>query len=129
MKKKPTINTYSCEVCQERIVTEDIDEGTTPASLTCPVCNADMHSAKYNCDQKQEAFYFWFSPDSPLQLKRQVKWELQWMGAKGIMKLEMALVLQQKHVAKGGLLLAPSRQVIKRWELATPNKGITKEKP
>jgi len=123
-EQKRTINRYTCIVCQENILTEDLDEGTTPSSLTCPVCNGDMHSCKYNCDQKQEAFYFWFKPTSSLQLKRQVKWEIKWMGAKGLMKLEMALRIQQSHVAKGGLLLAPSRKVIERWKLDNQGRRI-----
>jgi len=124
MTDKPynKVNRYTCVICDKQIVTEDLDEGTTPAQLTCPVCNGDMVSCQYNCSQKLEASYFWFRPESPLQLKRQVKWELRWMDAKGLMKLDMALTIQQQHVDKGGLLLGPSRQVIDRWKLQTPNK-------
>ncbi len=109
-----TINTYTCTVCDERIVTQDMDNGATPSSIICPVCNAEMESAYYRCDQKLEPGYFWFKPNQQ-QIKPQVKWELKWADLKKEIKLKQALQIQQEHLDKGGLVLAPSKQIIKEW--------------
>lgn len=62
-------NVYVCQECGGKIVTLDLDEGTTPFMLRCRSgrkkgCNGTMQSSFYQVDQTLPVDYVWFAPDS-----------------------------------------------------------------
>jgi hypothetical protein len=59
------INTYTCQTCERKIVTVNVDEGTTPMMLGCRApgrCAGTMVSAGYRCDQSLTPTHEWYRP-------------------------------------------------------------------
>lgn len=90
MEKEGMINRYTCDGCKKTIVTILVDDGVTPAFLSCKFdCNlaARMGSHWYRTEQKIHLLepnqYEWYKPDS----------------LKGLHPNE------REHVKQGGLLL------------------------
>ena len=108
------INTHVCDSCGKGFKTEMVDIGVTPASLTCHSCNGDAWSMFFDCPQNVQPDYYWFKPTDK-QLRSQVEWELDWMGAQDLISAEEAFFLQKQHVNKGGLVLAPNKESISSW--------------
>lgn len=108
------MNKYVCGGCGQVSVTKMVEPGVTPASLTCHQCNDTAWTVFFDCPQNIQPDYHWFKP-TDLQLRKQVDWELGWMGAEGLIGAEEAFNLQKGHVEKGGLVLGPDMETIKAW--------------
>ncbi len=114
MLEKKKINIYKCN-CGAKTITKDINKGVTPFMITCPKCNGDAVSSFYEVDQRLSPNLIWFKP-SLRQLKKQVEWELRHMGAAGLIRSGQAFKLNLEHVEKGGLVLGPDVETIKKWD-------------
>jgi len=60
-------NGYICKTCDRRIITIDVDNGTTPFMFKCCAtkdCEGFMISMFYSIPQSLPAQYEWFRPDS-----------------------------------------------------------------
>lgn len=58
-------NDYTCRKCGKSIITQEVDEGTTPMLLKCRAtegCNGDMISGMYQVDQDSPATFEWYKP-------------------------------------------------------------------
>ena len=56
-------NVYVCGRCGWKLVTVDVDDGTTPAMTDCGKCNGVAESSMYHVDQTLEPTHEWYSPD------------------------------------------------------------------
>lgn len=79
-------NIYVCEKCKGHIVTVDVDEGTSPFSISChatALCDGWMKSSMYRVfDQDMRAGFEWYRPTA----------------------VDVVAPHLQSHVAQGGLL-------------------------
>lgn len=60
------INTYTCKTCGKRIVTKDVNEGTTSMFLLCRAtrgCSGTMRSGMYQVDQSLTPTHEWYTPE------------------------------------------------------------------
>lgn len=89
MSFKGKKNIYTCSTCGAKIITVDLDEGTTPMFLSCratPNCAGRMSSAMYQVDQTQQPTHEWYKPTGKVR------------GA------------FREHVERGGLLIRVVKQ-------------------
>jgi hypothetical protein len=57
-------NAYVCECCGRRIITEDVDAGTTPMLIGCRAtdCGGEMVSQFYRVNPATPATHEWYRP-------------------------------------------------------------------
>lgn len=82
------INNYLCDGCGDKIITKNVNVGTTPATLDCQIsdgCDGIMGSSWYQVSQEQTPTHEWYRP--------------------GILKIANLGHALREHVKKGGLLL------------------------
>lgn len=90
---KGKVNIYTCKSCRGHIVTRDVDDGVTPASIRCKarpamLCDGLMWSSMYRVfDQDMRESHQWYRPSA----------------------VEIVPPEAQEHVAQGGLLLREYR--------------------
>lgn len=85
-------NTYTCDVCRGKIVTEDVDRGVTPAFIACRAtrhCTGMMASGFYRTDPFARADGEWYRPSRDA--------------------LKDMTIQERKHVVDGGLVLRHAR--------------------
>lgn len=96
------INIYTCSDfdCGYRIVTIDLEEGTTPFGVLCKKCKKRMaYSAFYKVDQTLIPEYEWYKPN-----------------LEDIPETDLAI---RDHVKKGGLLLRKRKRIMETKETVT----------
>lgn len=85
-------NTYTCNVCHGKIVTEDVDRGVTPAFIACRAtryCLGTMASGFYRTDPATPTQGEWYRP------RREA--------------LKDMTIAERRHVVDGGLVLRHAR--------------------
>lgn len=85
------INAYDCNKCGFRLVTKDIDSGTTPMFMKCHECGANSISTMYRVPQDLKPSAEWYRPAF-------AEYQKLWGGYK-------------QHVEMGGLLFRKIEQV------------------
>jgi hypothetical protein len=99
---KNLLNEYICQRCRKKIVTVEIDEGTTPFMIRCQFCKEQeikiqpevrplMQSRFYQVNQNQIPEYEWFKPHKEKDYKQYV--------------IDKA---HEQHYNLGGLFLRPA---------------------
>lgn len=95
MNLKGKKNRYTCDACGGVIITVDIDDGVTPAFLSCKTtlgCLGTMHSDFYRVQTTMPAEYEWLKPDSLKGYSRGMRQHIEMGG----------LVLRKIQLKKGG---------------------------
>ena len=76
MEKAGQRNAYVCQKCGKSIVTENVDDGTTPFMIACRAtkgCRGAMYSTFYSIPQSTPATYEWFKPVSMKGYSREMQ--------------------------------------------------------
>ena len=76
MEKAGQRNAYVCQKCGKSIVTENVDDGTTPFMIACRATKGGrgaMYSTFYSIPQSTPATYEWFKPVSMKGYSREMQ--------------------------------------------------------
>lgn len=80
-------NRYTCEKCKGQIITEDLDEGTTPFMVSCRVkvgCKGLMQSSFYRGVGDDEPTTFVWRKPTPTEIGRASRAMLQHFAMGGL---------------------------------------------
>jgi hypothetical protein len=100
MEKVGQRNCYICQECGGFIITENLDDGTTPFIIACKAtkgCHGTMYSMFYNIPQDMPATYEWFKPKSMKGYSREMQEHFR-LGGLDLRK--RCPTQRQRHLAK-----------------------------